>query len=251
MSEHASDVQVLNATLIEHARARAGEHPGTETLAAYLTDGLAADAEARVRDHLVGCRSCTAELLELETLARPEVPREGVVDLATAAAWREVKSRLFTPRPAARPAARWQWPHAVAAAALLATVGLSGWVAQLRGSVAELSRPQSNLPLAYLGEVVRSDGEETIEVPAGAARYAMIFNSPELGDFERYEVRFFDTEGAPALHVDGLVLSDSLTLRLGLARGNPPAGRYRVEVRGFDGERWQTVEEHWRRIVYL
>lgn len=260
MTHQTSDLQTLGRVLYEEAAAVAGDHPELETLLDYSADRLDAGAETRVRDHMVGCTDCAETFLDLETVASPEVPREGVADLATAAAWREMRGRLFTPQPAARPQRGWQWSHAVAVAALVPIIGLSAWVAQLHGStvvlsgqVAELTRPQPNLSTFYFGEVVRSAGEEVIEVPAGVTRFAVIFNSPELGDYgyEQYDVRFFDREGTEVLSVDKLFLMDGYALRMGLTRGNPPAGEYLVEVRGFDGKTWQKVEEHRRQIVYL
>ena len=262
MNVHASDSEVFMTALTEHAQAGTGDHPGVEALMGYLAGDLADKIEAEVNDHLVGCRRCAAQLLDLEPLSQPEIPREGVADLATEAAWREIRARLFTveetPLPAARPAARQRWAIAVAASLLLTTAGMSAWVARLYQSnsemqwrIAELSQPQVNAPHFYLGETTRSSGVETIEVQPGQPRFGLIFNSAELGDYAEYEIRFSDPEGREVLPIAGLELSESASLRLVLPRGLLPAGEYRVAVSGFDGERWQLLEEHRRRIVYL
>ncbi len=261
MNTHTSDSHVFSAVVAEHARAGAGEHPDTEILTAYLTTGLADEIEAEVNDHLVSCRRCTEQLLDLAPLAQPEIPREGVADLATEAAWREIRARLFaveaTPRPAAWPAVRQRWHIAVAASLLLTTAGMSAWVARLQQSkdglqrhIAELSSPQANMPIYYIGETTRSLEEEMIEVPAEATHFLLIFTPVELVSYPEYEVRFFDSEGREVLLVGGLELSETGGLRSGLSREQLPAGEYRITVSGFDGGRWQLLEENRRRIVY-
>ena len=256
MTVQASDSEVLVSALAEHARTAIGEHPEVETLLDYLTGELAAEAAAEVNDHLVGCRRCSEQLLDLEPLSQPDIPREGVADLATEAAWREMKARLFpaeaapVPVPIVRPAAYQRWSIGIAAALLLTTGGMSAWVAQLQGRVAELSQLQVNMPVFYIGEATRSIEEESIEVPAGTSRFVLIFTPAHLESYSEYEVRFLDPEGEELLHVSGLKMSESGGLRLGASPEQLPAGRYLVRLNGFDGERWQELEEYSYRIAY-
>lgn len=141
MNTQATDEQVFRAVLGELAWERAGEHPDHDALAGYLTGELDVETEARVNDHLVACRSCAATLLDMEPLAQPDTGvAEGVADLATAAAWRDLRHRVFDEESPAWPVVGRHWSTAVAAL-LVATLGLSVWVADLKQQVSELSRP--------------------------------------------------------------------------------------------------------------
>lgn len=255
MNIETSDRDLFRAVLFEHAAEHAGEHPDHETLVGYLAGDLAAAAEARVNDHLVGCRQCTATLLDLEPLAQPDAGMpEGVADLATAAAWRDLQHRLFSEKPRVRPVDR-RWATAVAASLLVATLGMSLWVNRLQGTVADLrareSQPLVNMPIFTVREVTRSAEVETIEVPAEMTLFGLIFTPATLESYAEYEVRFLDLEDREVLRRDGLVQSDLGGLRLGLPRGLLPAGDYRVLLSGSKGDSWEPVEEYRRRIVYL
>ena len=86
-SQEMTDTQALAAVLAAHASARAGDHPELDQLAGYLAGSLAPEAEASIQDHLVTCRACTAQLLDLESLSAtgPRVAA-GVADLYLALA---------------------------------------------------------------------------------------------------------------------------------------------------------------------
>ncbi len=162
--EPVSDSPALAAMLAEAAASRVGDHPEVEELARYFDDALPPEAEARVQDHLVACRTCTRTLLDLEPLMSPG-PRtaEGVADLEVAAAWRELKARAGETEARSPRVASQRWLAAVAASFLVATLGLSAWVAQLRGTVSELSTPQSNFEILYF-ESTRSLDEDVLQV---------------------------------------------------------------------------------------
>lgn len=258
-TDHQDDSEVFRAILIEDALERAGDHPELDELVDYLTDALQPDADERVRDHLAACRECATAVLDLDPLVKPDAAPEGVSNLGLEAAWRGLQSRIRAAETSSRAPGVSRWPVALAASLLVAVVGLSVWVNQLQRStadleqqVAQLSRPQVNLPLFYVDELTRSSRRDLIEieVPPAASYFVLIFASPDLGTHENYEVRFLDTEGKDVFRSGDLQLSDSGGLRLGLPRGLLPEGEYLIRLRAADGTGQQSIEEYRRRISY-
>lgn len=110
----------------------AGPHAGTRRLIAYR-EGRLSEAEREVlREHLSLCRRCTGLLRELRDF---EAAAAGAVepgpDALRQQAWQSLSKRLPWPAPvAALPAPRRTAPtflYALAAALLLAVIGLSVW----------------------------------------------------------------------------------------------------------------------------
>ncbi len=259
------DSEVFRAVLIEDARKRAGDHPALDTLVDYLTDVLEPEADERVLDHLAACRECVTVVLDLEPLVTPDEVPEGVADLELEAAWRDLQARIQAPNrledsgPGSRPFRAPRWTAALAASLVLAVVGLSAWVSllqrssvDLRQQVAELSRPQVNVPVFYVDELTRGSkqGVIEVEVPPEASYFVLIFASAEFGDYDTYEIEFFNADGEEELRTTGLKVSDSGGLRLGLSRGVLPGGEYLIRLHARDGEELIQLDEFRRRISY-
>lgn len=251
-TDHRDDTAAFRALLIEDAKRRAGPHPDLDTLVDYATDRLDEEQDERVRDHLAACRDCGTLVLDLEPLANPDAPTEGVADLELEVAWKDLRSRMEASTRAGRPAPAARWPMALAASLLVAVVGLSTWVVQLQEQVADFSRPQANLPVFYVDELTRSSGSDVAEVsvPSGASYFVLIFASAELGAHESYALAFVDAAGREVLRSSGLQLSESGGLRIGLPRDLLPAGDYLIRLSAIDGDRERALEEYRRRIDY-
>ena len=256
---HKLNVEGLDSELRRGLEARAagvagGGHPEPELLAAYDSGELAPEQESRVQEHLVWCRECTALLLGLEALSRPQgTDPPGAVAEED---WRSIQARLLAPR-AARPARRSgrrerspsrlrQGPLlAIAASLLMACLGLSGWVAHLRRAVEGLSEPRINVVVRdlYLADSPRGPDEAGFnQVPAGEEPLTLILNSSLAREYAEYLLTIEVPEGAELWRRQGLRPSRWNTFTLVLPGGFLPAGEYRLRLFGLDQGRWQPIE---------
>ncbi len=249
-----TDAQALAAVLAEDAVERSGEHPELDELTGYLADDLAPEAEARIQDHLVACRPCTARLLDLETL-QPAAPRtpEGVADLALAAAWREQKTRIADLESTRRRQHTLHWVSAVAASFFVATLGLSVHVSQLRQTIAGLRAPAANVATVYLdGSATRSETEPEVLRVGADQRFAVLFVTPPRNpSFPQYEMEILDAAGSRVLQVSGLEPSEDYgNLRIGAPLERMPAGGYQVWLHGIDGDHREQLPMILLRVRY-
>lgn len=278
MNDGEFGVDAFRAVLGEEAAARAGDHLEVETLVEYSEGSLAGDSEARVQDHLAGCRRCADRLLELEPLMRPvAVPADGAADFEVESAWRGLRARIGDGRTAAAVATWRRRAVALAASLTLVAPALGFWVARLgqansalRLQVAELSAPVVNMPVLYLGGATRaaSGPPERLELARETSRFALFFISPDLVPGREYEVELSsqprvsavvadrpiapggDAGGPISIQSSGLVMSESGGLRLGLTTSEVPAGDYRALVRQVGGPGTAPVIEHRFTIEY-
>ena len=205
MSDHEPEIRQAVAEWLAGAGAGAGagvgantgEHPDAETLAAYHTRDLPEEDERRVQDHLLICRECAALLLDLEGLGDPDFGREVEIPAGTEEATWERRPRqeirdnprqaTVVPFPPRRRTAPPPWMSALAAALLVAVIGLSAWVASLRRTIDELSRPEVNasvLDLVPLGIGQRDEAARAGR--RGAVRRADVHPDPEPGAARRF-----------------------------------------------------------------
>jgi hypothetical protein len=232
-----------------------------------------------VQEHLLGCRPCLDELLELDSFVAPEEESAagaartadteagagGVADLETAAAWRAMRSRL-PPRgsglatglaAAGRRAPAWL---AAAAAVLLVAVGaLSLWAvaehraaSALRQRVAALARPQTDAAIVDLfpAGARRGEEEQAVELPADAGHLTLVVNLPSsAAAAARYRVEIADAAGRAVWSGDGLTPSRFLTLRLGLPRGFLAPGDYDLRVTTADDGEGNEVATYPLRVA--
>ncbi len=81
-----------------------------------------------------------------------------------------------------------RWVHALAAALVLVTLGLSSWIVSQQRQIARLSRPSFNLSISeiYLGDVERS--AEPMFVPRGATDLLLYLVFDEVDSCESYDL---------------------------------------------------------------
>ncbi len=239
-----TDAQVLAATLAEDAGKRSGDHPQLDQLSDYLAGELAPEAEARIQDHLVACRTCTTQLLDLESLSEPG-PRTagGVADLALAAAWREQKTRIAELEGARRRQRTMRWVSAVAASLFVATVGLSVHVSQLRRTIAGLEAPEINPPVVHLDASASRSGTEAKIVELGPDDRSLILSiTPLAAEWPAYQVEVLSASGSEVWAGSDLTLSGYGTIELRISRALLPAGAYKVRLHGVDGDRREELQ---------
>ena len=243
------------------ARRDLGAHPDADELAAYHASALSSANERRVQDHLVVCAPCAAALLDLASFADPaEEDDSGEIPAGLAdAVWEGVASRIraeegrlpnrpapvipFPRRPAAIPAPRRRGLEALAAALLIATLGLSVWVVSLRRTVDALSRPQVNARVIDLySGTLRSEGapRPVRSVPAGTPLSVVLHPSSPPREKE-YRVEVVRADGSrvysePGLKPDGGYLIVAL----------PPSALKPGDVRFrlYAGEKETPIEEY-------
>lgn len=255
MSDHEPEIRQAVAEWLAGVGADTGEHPDAETLAAYQARVLPEEDERRVQDHLLACRECAALLLDLERLGDPDFGRDVEIPEGTEEdIWERLRQEIrANPRPAAvvpfpprRRTAPPPWMSALAAALLVAVLGLSAWVASLRRTVDELSRPEVNAPVVDLVPLGIGQRDEAAapdaEVPPGARMFTLILSPARRGDFRDYEVEIAPNDvegGAVVWRARGLRPNDYGSFSLTMPRGALGTGEQRIRLFGIGsgGER--------------
>lgn len=217
-------------------------HPGPELLAAYHAGELTEPEEHRLQDHLVGCPECAALLLDLDGLSDPGFGAGSLPPADQEALWKSLQAEIHEEGPLApvvplrRSTAAPRWLQALAAALLVATLGLSVWVASLRRMVDELSRPQANaLVLDLDAGAARGEGEARPWVIPKDVRLFTLILSPPGPRSTRYRVAM-ERVGGEKVWSGELVPNELGSLSLILPRHGIAPGDYRVRLLGPEGE---------------
>jgi hypothetical protein len=232
---------------------QAGPHLEPDELAAYHAGELAANDAERALGHLVACPECTGLLLDLNALMEPKPDAAPAVsDHGKAAVWRNLREEIGHPEIGRRRSSPPFWLSAIAAALLVSTVGLSVWVANLRRTVDELSRPQINAPVLDLYEGTVRGGESIapgLAVPPGARFFTLILNPAGRRRFERYRVEIVPAQGgAAAWSGQDLAPNAYGSFSLIVPRRALGAGDYRVRLLGLTGTGVEPIEEYALRV---
>jgi hypothetical protein len=227
---------------VEDERRGRGPHLEADELVAYHERRLAADAAERVRDHLVLCPECADLLLDLGELAAPAQPA-GAPDLTTGeveAAWRELAPRLRAapaPVPMPRRALAPVLPWALAAALLVAVVGLSA-------RMVNLQQPEAGVVDVHLDSVTEQTrgGGET---QSASRPMAVFLTRPSEGwSSDTLEIEIHEMGTGGRLVWKGRVQPDDkkdLTLSLRADYLRPGTYRLRAYPLG-DGKRLRPID---------
>jgi len=214
-------------------------HPKPKMLAAYHAGELTEPEERRLQDHLVGCPECAALLLDLDGLGRPEFGAGSLAPADQEALWRSLQAEIRKEEPLApvipmrRQSAASRWLPALAAALLVATLGLSVWVASLRRTVDELSRPQANaLVLDLDAGTARGEGDvrPSWVIPKDVRLFTLILSPPGPRSTS-YRVAIERAGGGEVRSVE-LMPNELGSLSLILSRRWIGPGDYRVRLFG-------------------
>jgi Putative zinc-finger len=228
-------------------------HPDPERLAAYHFGELSPEEEGRIQDHLALCRECAALLLDLDGLADPDFGA-GVDLTGKEAVWQSLKEEVAPPAwvvPLRRPVrSSPRWLQALAASLLIATLGLSLWVASLRR---ELSTLDANAPVLDLySGTGRGEGSPSpiLTVPSGGRSFILIPNSARHRRHERY--RFEILRGRGGKVWDGPIERNPPPLdnfnSVSVPRRAIEPGDYRFRLFGRNGDREEMIEEYAFRV---
>ncbi|HSS50134.1 MAG TPA: zf-HC2 domain-containing protein [Thermoanaerobaculia bacterium] len=220
-------------------------HPEPETLAAYHAGELDESEAQRLQDHLLTCRECAALLLDLDGLTRPGFGAGSLSAADQEALWGRIQREIEkeeTPRapapviPLRRPsrlAPPPRWLQALAAALLVATIGLSGWVVSLRRTVEALNRPEPNAPVIDLySGASRSAGspQPVATVPRDFRFFTVILHPPHSRSTKRYRVEIARAGGGSVWSRDGVAPDPLGPLPLTLTRSLIGPGEYRIRL---------------------
>jgi hypothetical protein len=254
-----AELKAVLEDFLAGARQDLAPHPAPEELLAYRAGELPAPEQARVEDHLVACPHCLELLLDLERLSDPGfVGEHGITAAEKAADWQAVQARL-APRevPRRRMAAPFfaspRPAYALAAALLVAVVGLSLRTLQLQRSVEDLGRPQVNAPVVDLfpaSQLRGGEGEVAVVELAPASRFFTLILSPKgSSDYAGYRLEILDSGGRAVWSAEGLEKDRHGSFTLILARSFLEPGDYRLRLYGLGGDTGKLIEELRMRIV--
>ncbi|HEV7509045.1 MAG TPA: zf-HC2 domain-containing protein [Thermoanaerobaculia bacterium] len=218
-------------------------HPKPETLAAYHAGELP-DGEAQpLQEHLLACRECAALLLDLDSLADPGFGAGSLSAADQEALWGRIEGKIQEEEPALVPviplrrpsrfSPQPRWLQALAAALLVATVGLSVWVVSLRRTVESLNRPEPNAPVIDLySGTSRSAGspQPVAIVPSDFRFFTVILHPPHSRSTNRYRVEIARAGGGSVWSRDGVAPDPLGPLPLTLTRSLIGPGEYRIRL---------------------
>ena len=214
-------------------------HPAPEELLDYHLGDLAAADRERIQDHLVLCEACSRTVLDLDSFPDVEPAREAdrLSELELAADWKRFREQAIA-KPV-RPAGP-RLPWALAAALLVAAVGLSLWGVRLREQVRELSGPRADVfvaDLVPLGSAVRGpDAGAVVRVPAWADRVLLLLNLAVRPDHPEYEVQVLGPEGRAVWSRGGLRPNPDGTFALEVPADLLQGGAHRIRLLGLGNE---------------
>lgn len=225
------------------------EHPSPDELIAYQSDEFPKSERNRLQRHLAYCSRCTEAVLDLENFPDvehrqkdldPEAVRDrdwqGLCERLEISAAAETGPRreMDPPRAAGRTISFYQL---LAATLLLAAIGLSVWVANLRLRVAALVQPQANifvhdlLPLEE-GQTRDSEAGDVLVIPPGMDRVVLILNQQNLRSYRDYRLEILDRDGGVLWQGEELVRTPEGSFSIELARDLLTPGHYRLRLYG-------------------
>lgn len=228
-------------------------HPEPETLAAYHAGELTADEEQRLQDHLLSCRECSDLLLDLDGLADPGFGAGSLAPADQEALWGRIQGEIGK-EPEEKPLAPVvplhrpsptsgspRWLQALAAALLVATVGLSAWVASLQRTVSELSQAQPNPSVIQLSPATTRSGRgsrgEGIATDDSRRLILVLYLPGPPARATPYRAEIVRQDGGKVLEIQGLVFKEKLDgVTLELSRDELAPGDYRLLLFGSTGQ---------------
>ena len=235
-----------------------GSHPDSGKLAAYHAGELSPEEEGQVQDHLALCRECAALLLDLDGLADPGFGA-GADLSGKEAVWQNLREEI-APRmapqvgivPLRRPVrSSPRWLQALAASLLIATLGLSLWVASLRRTVADLSSPEPNAPVLDLySSGTRGEGSPApvLTVSGNARFFTLILNSAGQRRYEGYRVEILRAGGGKVWENREIEPFSFGSFSLTIPRRAVEPGDYRVRLFGRSGATEETIDDYAFRV---
>lgn len=252
------------------ASERGDFHPSAEELLSYQAGELERERADRVLRHLAVCAECARTVLDVETF--PEIePVDESRALSTAdvaGRWTRFEERLRRESPPAtapldflRRVASWlgipwhslSFARATAAVLLLATAGLSWTLLSERRPAGEALGPRLNPVLTELAPADASGrrGEaELLRLPPESAGVVLSLALVDPRSYPAYEIEIVAEDGATAWRSSDLHRGREGNFTVWIERDYLPAGSYRIEVRGLDGDRREPLATYRLTLAY-
>jgi hypothetical protein len=205
--------------LAEEKRRVLSEHPMPDELVDYQAGDVTAEERERIQEHLALCSPCAQAVLDVEPL--PEVR---LSDRTVAAAWARFEGR-------GRAAV---WPWSLAAALLLAVLGLTFELILLRREVATPRAGVQIVDLFPAGEDVQrsAGGGEAVQAPAWVDHLVLLFNLTHEPVLPVYTFRITAADGREIWSGTDLRPGLDGVLALEVPRRLLPVGEYRIGLYG-------------------
>lgn len=274
MSGQEHDVEMLRELLMP-VEGEPGEHPSLTTLADYLQGLLEVAGEEQVQQHLVNCKACTTELLDLQTILDPEAGVPGsdqaadpISELGLEAAWRQLSLRLGAERQAkaSRRTARLTAVAALVVGAIMTVVALRAgrlapWIT-MNSPIPDPTAEQHqgaivNPVMVFLEPGARGATGETSRLTLGPSdEWIILVLAPEVLDpAASYEITARPAAApvaagqhpsssqtqAPAWRWRGLVLNEHGTVRVLVPSEVLAEGVFAVTLEGVTEEQRQVM----------
>lgn len=238
--------QAIRRMATEDRRTLPG-HLDPEELLAYHERRLPEEAVERVRDHLARCPECAGVVLDFEAFPDLEPPGE---DHRLTPADVERELRALEARIEAESRPLWQRHQVLlplAAALLLAVVGLGAWGVLLQQRLENATGPRGDV--AVVADLRPTDeplrGEQpAVRVPEWAGRAVLLLSLRPGQGHQAYRVDVISPDGR--LLVFGLPVRRAPDgfLALELPREVLVPGELRLELSGSQGGTWERVAEY-------
>jgi len=213
-------LRIAIQALAEEERSVLSEHPMPDELVDYQAGDVTAEERERIQEHLALCPACSQAVLDVAPL--PEVR---LSDRTVAAAWARFEGRR---RPAV-------WPWSLAAALLLAVLGLAFELSLMRWEVAAPRAGLQIVDLLPVGEdVQRSGGDASavVQAPEWVDHLVLVLNLTHDPVLPVYAFRITAADGREVWRGEDLRPGADGALTLEVPRRLLPAGEYRIGLYG-------------------
>jgi hypothetical protein len=267
----------LSAAVLEES-----EHPSPDELLAYQAGELSQDDHIRLQGHLAWCSECAGTIVDLASWPKIELRDPALARTASEEAedWKAIQQRLSPtgacdedPPPAPIPVTA-PWPgasplptvprsygliHLMAAALLIAVVGLSFQVVRLShrpvsSRTVAAETPQANVFVVDLEPVGTAGGTRTSQagrpnapetsVPTGVGMVVFLLVQEDLRQFSGYAVELRGADGGIFWHSEGLVSLPEGGFSIAVPLAAIPSNEIEIRLYGIDREERELLSTY-------
>jgi hypothetical protein len=235
------------------------DHPAPEKLSAYLANELSPEEDGVIQEHLAHCTLCTELVLDLQRFLDPpaeDLPRDGVVDFETEAAWRELRGRGdrramgVSDSQRSRGTGSLRNAYSLAAVLALTVVGLGVYVIKLHS---DLKAPRAGYHIA-LTSTLRTRGslesvEKELRLHEAPEDFSLTLDKDPDLDFPSYLVEILREKGPRVQSAKGLRYQKGEGITLLLSKDDFEPGIYEIVLRGLRDGRSEVAGKYWLSVL--